>query len=119
MSIVWFPGHMAAARKEAAKTMGKVDVVVELLDARLPGASANPLIERLRSERQRPCLKVLNKADLADPDATAASSPRRPGETASPTSSCGSEPCSPAIGRAGSRSLSRSMRGTPRATPSP
>jgi ribosome biogenesis GTPase A len=72
MSIAWFPGHMASARKKAAETMGKIDVVVELLDARLPGASANPLIERLRSERQRPCLKILNKADLADPDATAA-----------------------------------------------
>ena len=52
--------------------MGKIDVVVELLDARLPGASANPLIEKLRRDRQRPCLKILNKADLADPDVTAA-----------------------------------------------
>src|SRR3990170_1333571 len=72
MPIAWFPGHMASARKKAAGTMGRIDVVVELLEARLPGASANPLIERLRSERQRPCLKILNKADLADPDATAA-----------------------------------------------
>src|SRR3954468_8052043 len=72
MPIAWFPGHMASARKKAAETMGRVDVVVELLDARLPGASANPLIERLRRERQRPCLKILNKADLADPEATAA-----------------------------------------------
>jgi ribosome biogenesis GTPase A len=72
MSIAWFPGHMAAARKKAAQTMGKIDVVVELLDARLPGASANPLIEKLRRDRQRPCLKILNKADLADPDVTAA-----------------------------------------------
>jgi ribosome biogenesis GTPase A len=63
---------MASARKKAAQTMGKIDVVVELLDARLPGASANPLIEKLRRDRQRPCLKILNKADLADPDATAA-----------------------------------------------
>jgi len=72
MSIAWFPGHMASARKKAAETMGRVDVVVELLDARLPGASANPLIERLRRDKQRPCLKILNKADLADPEATAA-----------------------------------------------
>ena len=72
MSIAWFPGHMASARKKAAETMGRIDVVVELLDARLPGASANPLIERLRRDKQRPCLKILNKADLADPDATAA-----------------------------------------------
>lgn len=72
MAIEWFPGHMAAARKKAAETMGKIDVVVELVDARFPGASSNPLIERLRRERQRPCLKILNKADLADPQATAA-----------------------------------------------
>jgi ribosome biogenesis GTPase A len=72
MSVNWFPGHMDAARKEAAKTMAKVDVVIEILDARLPGASSNPLIERLRLHRQRPCLKVLNKSDLADPGVTAA-----------------------------------------------
>jgi ribosome biogenesis GTPase A len=63
---------MAASRKKAAETMAKIDVVVELLDARLPAASSNPLIERLRQARQRPCLKILNKADLADPEATSA-----------------------------------------------
>jgi ribosome biogenesis GTPase A len=63
---------MASARKKAAETMGRIDVVVELLDARLPGASSNPLIERLRRDKQRACLKLLNKADLADPEATAA-----------------------------------------------
>ena len=72
MTIEWFPGHMATARKKAAETMAKIDVVIEVLDARLPGASSNPLIERLRQHRQRPCLKVLNKADLADPAASAA-----------------------------------------------
>ena len=72
MSIAWFPGHMADARKKAAETMAKIDVVIEVLDARLPGASSNPLIERLRQHRQRPCLKILNKADLADPAASAA-----------------------------------------------
>lgn len=72
MTIEWFPGHMASARKKAAETMAKIDVVIEVLDARLPGASSNPLIERLRRERQRPCLKLLNKADLADPAASAA-----------------------------------------------
>jgi ribosome biogenesis GTPase A len=71
VTIEWFPGHMAAARKKAAETMGKIDVVIEVLDARLPGASSNPLIDRLRREKQRPCLKLLNKADLADPKATA------------------------------------------------
>jgi ribosome biogenesis GTPase A len=72
MTIEWFPGHMASARKKAAETMGKIDVVIEVLDARLPGASSNPLIARLRAEKQRPCLKLLNKADLADPAASAA-----------------------------------------------
>jgi ribosome biogenesis GTPase A len=72
MTIEWFPGHMATSRKKAAETMAKIDVVIEVLDARLPGASSNALIERLRHERQRPCLKVLNKADLADPAASAA-----------------------------------------------
>ena len=56
MSIKWFPGHMAEARKKAAETMAKIDVVIEVLDARLPGASSNPTIEQLRLRRQRPCL---------------------------------------------------------------
>jgi len=72
MSIQWFPGHMNTARKEAAKTMEVTDVIVEMLDARLPNASSNPLIEELRLARQRPSLKVLNKADLADPAVTRA-----------------------------------------------
>jgi ribosome biogenesis GTPase A len=61
---------MNTARKEAAKTMEAIDVVVEVLDARIPSASCNPLIEELRLARQRPSLKVLNKADLADPTVT-------------------------------------------------
>src|SRR2546423_8483753 len=72
MPVKWFPGHMATARKKAGETMAKIDVVVEVLDARLPGASSNPSIEQLRKHRQRPCLKILNKSDLADPGATAA-----------------------------------------------
>ncbi len=72
MPIQWFPGHMASARRKAAETLASIDVVIEVLDARLPGASANPMIEELRRARQRPCLKLLNKADLADPDATRA-----------------------------------------------
>ncbi len=70
MSIQWFPGHMNAARKKAAESMEKVDLVIEVLDARVPQASSNPMIESLRRARQRPCLKILNKSDLADPDAT-------------------------------------------------
>jgi ribosome biogenesis GTPase A len=58
---------MASARKKAAETMEFIDVVIEVLDARLPEASCNPMITELRLHRQRPCLKILNKADLADP----------------------------------------------------
>jgi ribosome biogenesis GTPase A len=72
MPIQWFPGHMTAARKKAADTLARTDVVIEVLDARLPEASSNPMIRQLREHRQRPCLKLLNKADLADPAATAA-----------------------------------------------
>ena len=72
MPIQWFPGHMTSARKKAAETMAKIDVVIEVLDARLPEASSNPMIQELRSFRQRPCLKLLNKTDLADPAATRA-----------------------------------------------
>jgi len=72
MPIQWFPGHMTSARKKAAETMARTDVVIEVLDARLPEASSNPMIRELREFRQRPCLKLLNKADLADPAVTAA-----------------------------------------------
>lgn len=63
---------MTSARKKAAETLAKTDVVIEVLDARIPEASCNPMIRQLRDFRQRPCLKVLNKSDLADPKATAA-----------------------------------------------
>lgn len=72
MAIQWFPGHMNRARREVAKTMEAIDVVVELLDARIPEASSNPMIAELRQQFHRPCLKVLNKADLADPTITKA-----------------------------------------------
>ena len=72
MSIQWFPGHMTSARRKAAETMEFTDVVIEVLDARAPQASCNPLIQELRLHRQRPCLKILNKADLADPVVTKA-----------------------------------------------
>ncbi|NBU59685.1 MAG: ribosome biogenesis GTPase YlqF [Betaproteobacteria bacterium] len=72
MPIQWFPGHMAAARKKAGETLAAADVVIEVVDARIPEASTNPMIHQLRRHRQRPCLKILNKADLADPEATKA-----------------------------------------------
>ena len=52
--IQWFPGHMNAAKKKAAETMEFTDVVVEVLDARVPEASSNPMIRELRLHRQRP-----------------------------------------------------------------
>ena len=70
MAIQWFPGHMNSARRKAAETMAKIDVVIEVVDARLPEASSNPMIRELRLQRQRPCLKVLNKSDAADPAVT-------------------------------------------------
>jgi ribosome biogenesis GTPase A len=63
---------MNAARKKAAEAMEKTDMIIEVLDARVPEASRNPMIEQLRLHRQRPCLKILNKSDLADPAATQA-----------------------------------------------
>jgi len=63
---------MVAARRKAAETMEQADLVIEVLDARLPEASSNPIVTELRLFRQRPCLKILNKADLADPAATQA-----------------------------------------------
>lgn len=72
MAIQWFPGHMTSAKKKATETMERIDVVIEVLDARVPEAGSNPMIREMREHRQRPCLKVLNKADLADPATTKA-----------------------------------------------
>lgn len=72
MPIQWFPGHMTSARKRAAETLARTDLVIEVLDARIPMASSNPMIRELREFRQRPCLRVLNKSDLADPAVTKA-----------------------------------------------
>ena len=70
MAIQWFPGHMHTTRLALVQRLKSgIDVVVELLDARLPGASANPLLATLTAAR--PALKVLNKQDLADPARTA------------------------------------------------
>lgn len=66
--INWFPGHMHKARKEIAQNMQEVDVVIEVLDARLPFSSENPLVGQLRGSK--PVLKILNKKDLADSTVT-------------------------------------------------
>jgi ribosome biogenesis GTPase A len=66
MAIQWFPGHMHLTQKAITERFKDgIDVVIELLDARLPGSSANPLLAKLA--QGRPALKVLNKQDLADP----------------------------------------------------
>lgn len=64
MTIQWFPGHMNKARREVKERMAKVDMVIEVLDARLPLSSVNPLVKQLRGTK--PALKILNKADLSD-----------------------------------------------------
>jgi ribosome biogenesis GTPase A len=68
MIIDWYPGHMKKARAQIIEILPKIDLVIEVLDARLPASSANPLLERLRGDK--PCIKVLNKNDLADPTVT-------------------------------------------------
>jgi ribosome biogenesis GTPase A len=70
VAIDWYPGHMVTARKEAAIAMRKTDVVIEVLDARVPLSSRNPVFEELRRENQRAALKILNKSDMADPERT-------------------------------------------------
>ena len=65
MAVQWFPGHMNKARRIIKQTMSDVDLVIEVMDARIPFSSENPLVDQLR--RNRPCIKLLNKADLADP----------------------------------------------------
>ena len=70
MAIQWFPGHMHLTRQAIADRIRDIDVVIEMLDARLPGSSANPMLVHLTKDR--PALKVLNKQDLADPLQTVA-----------------------------------------------
>ena len=70
MTVQWFPGHMHATRKAIGERLkAGIDVVIELLDARLPGSSSNPLLAEMT--RGKAALKVLNKQDLADPERTA------------------------------------------------
>ncbi len=68
MAIQWYPGHMHKARKQIEEIISKIDLVIEVLDARIPYSSENPMIQTLR--KNTPCIKILNKADLADPDIT-------------------------------------------------
>jgi len=70
MLINWYPGHMNRARRKIEEILPKVDVVIEVLDARLPHSSTNPMIRELRKDK--PYLKVLSKSDLADDETTLA-----------------------------------------------
>ncbi len=69
MAIQWYPGHMHKASKEMKKILPQVDLIIEVLDARLPFSSQNPMLAEIRGDK--PCIKVLNKVDLADPELTA------------------------------------------------
>jgi ribosome biogenesis GTPase A len=69
MAIGWYPGHMNKARKDITQALQQVDAVLELVDARLPYSSENPLLNKLIGNKAR--IRVLNKNDLADPAVTA------------------------------------------------
>lgn len=68
-TIQWFPGHMTKARRMIEQELKLVDVVIELVDARIPESSRNPLLSEIIGKK-RPRLIILNKADLADPNRT-------------------------------------------------
>lgn len=64
MTIQWFPGHMAKARRQVSESLKMVDIIFELVDARLPISSRNPMIDEVI--HQKPRLLILNKQDMAD-----------------------------------------------------
>ncbi|MDQ1146727.1 ribosome biogenesis GTPase A [Bacillus sp. SORGH_AS 510] len=68
MTIQWFPGHMAKARREVTEKLKLVDIIFELVDARIPYSSRNPMIDEIIQHKPR--LVLLNKADMADQEAT-------------------------------------------------
>jgi ribosome biogenesis GTPase A len=70
MTIKWYPGHMGKALEKIGDLIKRVDVVIEVLDARLPYSSSNHKLEEIR--RTKPWVKILNKHDLADPSITKA-----------------------------------------------
>ena len=65
MQIQWYPGHMFKASKELKKILPSIDLLIEILDARIPFSSENPMLANIRGDK--PCIKILNKSDLADP----------------------------------------------------
>lgn len=68
MTIQWFPGHMTKARRQIQDKLKLIDAVIELIDARLPLSSRNPMIDDILQGKPR--LIIMNKADLADPEVT-------------------------------------------------
>ncbi len=68
MQIQWYPGHMHKASKEIKETLPQIDLIIEVLDARIPFSSQNPMLSTLRGDK--PCIRLLNKNDLADPEKT-------------------------------------------------
>ncbi len=68
MTIQWFPGHMAKARRQITEKLKLVDLIIELLDARLPMSSRNPMVDEIIGDKPR--IVLLNKSDLADPEVT-------------------------------------------------
>lgn len=68
MQIQWYPGHMAKAKREVQEKLKLVDFVIELVDARTPVSSQNPMLQEILGEKQK--LIVLMKSDLADPQVT-------------------------------------------------
>ena len=68
MLIQWYPGHMHKASNQVKEILPQVDLIIEILDARIPFSSQNPMLTALRGDK--PCIKILNKSDLADPEIT-------------------------------------------------
>jgi ribosome biogenesis GTPase A len=68
MIINWYPGHMHKTRKQITESLNQTDVIIELLDARIPSSSRNPLINELVKDKKR--IIIINKSDLADPFVT-------------------------------------------------
>jgi ribosome biogenesis GTPase A len=68
MQIQWFPGHMHKASKEIKYALPEIDLLIEILDARIPYSSQNPMLASLRGDK--PVIRVLTKTDLADPEVT-------------------------------------------------
>ena len=62
MTVQWFPGHMAKARRQIQEKLQLVDIVYELLDARIPYSSSNPMMNEII--KHKPKLIILNKASL-------------------------------------------------------